>query len=137
MRHLKYFTSCCQTIAGDFSTPCRHCAYAVDASPHVQTTISQPCQLLQIFAYAAYADEFAGTNLPRCTRPLRFPATRANKATSPRYDKQLPADRPSLLPSMPTYLQDTPSKRRPAHCEVILAWAPPHSGKERSSCLKQ
>ena len=126
--------SCCQNIAGSSPPSCRHCAYAVDASPRVQITISQPCQLPRICADAAFADECPDISLPRCTRPLDLQATRANKATASTYDKQEPAD---LLPYTRTYLQEPPSKRQPTNCEAIQVRAPPHSGKERSSCLKQ
>ena len=132
MRHSRVLPCrCCQQIPGNSPPFCRHCAYAVDPSLNDQTTISQPRELPQIFVDAAYAVHYASTSLPR--RPLELGATRANKAA----DKQEPADRPNLLPSTPTYLQNPPYKRQPTHCEVIQAWAPSYSDKERLSCLKQ
>lgn len=116
------------------STPCRHCVYAVDSFPHAHTNASQPCQLQQVFAEAAYDDKHSGTSLPRCRTPLGLEATRADKM-APAYDKKLPAEGPSLSPCTPTYLQETP-KRQPAGLQVVQGWAPSWLGKQSSSCLQ-
>lgn len=122
------------------STPCRHCVHAVDSFPLAQTNASQPCQLQQVFADAAYDDKHSGTSLPRCRIPHQLEATGADKEAPPGHDKAVLAEGPSLSPCTPTYLLETPPKRQPADCQMIQGLqgsAPSQSGKQRSSCLQQ